>query len=130
MFWPFFFNLGGTLGSGKQWFPWIHIDDITGIFVHAIENDHVTGVLNGTAPNPVTNAQFTKAFAGAMWRFAVFPTPAFVVKTVLGDENARVVLEGQKVIPKRTLESGYNYIHPHIESACKECATIVAKNLS
>ncbi|XP_074646301.1 epimerase family protein SDR39U1-like [Tubulanus polymorphus] len=119
-YFPFFFGLGGRIGSGNQWFPWIHIADIAGIYQHAIENTNVSGILNGVAPNPVTNQQFTKAFAGAMSRPAFFPVPEFVMKAVFGADRARVILEGQKVLPKRTLESGYQFSYPDIQSACQE----------
>nr|XP_054748602.1 epimerase family protein SDR39U1-like [Lytechinus pictus] len=120
MKWPFYFGVGGVIGSGQQFFPWIHIDDIAGIFLHAIENEDVTGVLNGIAPKPVTNHGFTKALGAAMWRPTIFPLPGFVVKGVFGDERAVMLLEGQKVLPKRTLDSGYKFRYPDINSALKE----------
>ncbi|XP_030831872.1 epimerase family protein SDR39U1 [Strongylocentrotus purpuratus] len=120
MKWPFYFGVGGIIGSGQQYFPWIHIDDIAGIFVHAIENESISGVLNGIAPNPVTNHGFTKALGAAMWRPTLFPLPGFVVKGIFGDERAVMLLEGQKVLPKRTLESGFNFRYPDINSALKE----------
>lgn len=120
MQWPFYFGVGGIIGSGQQYFPWIHIDDIAGIFLHAIENQTVTGVLNGIAPQPVTNHRFTKALGGAMWRPTVFPLPRFVVRAVFGDERAVMLLEGQKVLPRRTLESGYQFQYHDIDSALKE----------
>lgn len=115
--WPFWFGLGGIIGSGKQYFPWIHIDDMTGMIVHALENDHVTGVLNGVAPEIVTNERFTKEYAGALWRPAILPTPAFVVNFIFGQERGKLLLEGQKVIPKRTLELGYKFQFQEIKSA-------------
>ncbi|KAL9974822.1 hypothetical protein ACROYT_G011912 [Oculina patagonica] len=115
--WPFWLGLGGIIGSGKQYFPWIHIDDMTGIIVHALENDHVTGVLNGVAPEIVTNQRFTKEYAGALWRPAILPTPAFVINFVFGEQRAKLLLEGQKVIPKRTLELGFKYQFPELKSA-------------
>ena len=117
MIWPFRLGVGGIIGSGSQYFPWIHIDDMAGIFVHAIENSDTPAVLNGVAPEPITNKEFTKAFASALWRPAIFPAPAFAIKAVFGSERAVMVLEGQKVIPQRTLESGYEYKYPAIEEA-------------
>ncbi|GFO11252.1 epimerase family protein sdr39u1 [Plakobranchus ocellatus] len=117
---PFTLGLGGPIGSGQQWFPWIHVNDMAGIILHAIEKDSVTGVLNGTAPNPVKSAEFTKSFASALNRPHLFPLPGFVVKTVFGSEEADVLLEGQKVLPKRTQESGYKFKFPDVHSACKE----------
>ncbi|XP_033626771.1 epimerase family protein SDR39U1-like isoform X2 [Asterias rubens] len=119
MIWPFRLGVGGVLGSGNQYFPWIHIDDIAGIFVHAIENPNTPAILNGVAPSPITNREFTKAFASALWRPAIIPAPGFAIKTVFGSERAVMLLEGQKVIPKRTIESGYEFKFPDIEGAVK-----------
>lgn len=121
---PFWLGAGGNLGSGKQWFPWVHVHDVANIIKYAIENDHATGVLNAVAPQPVTNAEFTRAFAKALWRPAVFPLPGFVVNTVFGAERGKAMLEGQKVIPKRTQELGYKFLYPDITSACKQFATV------
>lgn len=91
---------------------------MTGMLVHALENDHVTGAMNGVAPEVVTNARFTKEYAGALWRPAILPTPAFVINCVFGPVRSKILLEpGQKVIPKRTLELGYKYQYPQLKSA-------------
>ncbi|GFY51191.1 hypothetical protein TNIN_406901 [Trichonephila inaurata madagascariensis] len=95
---PFYFGLGGPIGSGNQPMPWIHIEDIAGIFVHGIQSENVHGVLNGVSPQIITNKEFTKALARAMWRPAFFPLPAFVLKLAFGDERASMMLEGQKVV--------------------------------
>lgn len=123
IYYPFFFGLGGPISSGEQWFPWIHVDDLVGIVLHAITNDNVSGVLNGVAPESATNADFTKAFASAMCRPAFFPVPGFVMNFVFGHERGKVMLEGQKVIPKRTLESGYTFLFPDLASACKNLSS-------
>lgn len=120
MIWPFWAGLGGPIGSGKQPFPWIHIEDLAGIFVHAIENDHVQGILNGVAPANDTNETFTEAFGRALNRPTFFRVPSFVVGLTLGEERSPVLIEGQNVKPKRTLEAGYNFTHRHIDSAMKE----------
>ncbi|XP_059164445.1 epimerase family protein SDR39U1-like [Physella acuta] len=117
---PFSLGLGGPMGSGKQWFPWIHVEDLAGIVLHAIENDQVTGVLNGTSPNPVLSQEFTKAYASALHRPHLIPLPSFVVSTVFGAEAGPVLLDGQKVLPKRTLESGYRFQYPTVQAACKQ----------
>ncbi|XP_001637995.2 epimerase family protein SDR39U1 [Nematostella vectensis] len=116
-YWPFFFGGGGVIGSGRQFFPWIHIQDICGIIIHAIENNHVTGAINGVAPEIATNKDFTEHLAGAMWRPAIIPMPAFAINTVFGSERATMLLQGQKVHPKRTLESGYTYKYPELKAA-------------
>ncbi|XP_071959545.1 epimerase family protein SDR39U1-like [Antedon mediterranea] len=108
-----FYGLGGVIGSGEQFFPWIHVDDIAAIFIH------VEGALNATAPSVTTNRNFTKAFAAALWRPSIFPVPEFIVKAMLGSERA-VVLLGQNVQPKRTLDSGYTFKYTSITDAIKD----------
>ena len=125
MFLPFWLGVGGKIASGNQWFPWIHVDDIAGIMCHAIENDNIHGILNAVAPQTNTNSEFTKAFGKALWRPTIFPVPGFIVNTILGAERAELLVDGQKVIPKRTLESGYDYMYPDLDSACKEFAHIL-----
>lgn len=122
---PFFFGLGGPVGSGQQYLPWIHLHDIARLFLHAIENQSVDGVLNGVAPNLVTSREFAKAFGASLWRPAFLPLPEFACNILLGPERARMLTDGQKVIPKRTLESGFKYKYPDIHSACKEFSKLV-----
>ena len=90
---------------------------MTGIITHALVNDHVTGVLNAVAPEIVTNDGFTKEYARALWRPAIIPAPSFVFNLVYGKERAKLLLEGQKVIPKRTLDLGYCYKFPQLKRA-------------
>ena len=122
---PFWMGVGGPVGSGKQWFPWIHVEDVAGIFTHAIENSHVTGVLNAVAPEQNTNKEFASAFGRALWRPAIFPLPGFVLSCVYGSERAKVMTDGQCVVPERTLALGYQFIYPDLDSACKEFAHIL-----
>jgi uncharacterized protein (TIGR01777 family) len=105
---------GGIVASGKQWYSWIHIGDLIGIYLRAI--DGTDGVLNGTAPNPVRNVDFTKALGAALFRPTLFPAPAFAVRLVLGDA-ASVVTEGQRVLPLRTLSTGYRFTYEAIDRA-------------
>jgi uncharacterized protein (TIGR01777 family) len=105
---------GGVVGDGKQWYSWIHIDDVIGIYQHAI--DGADGIFNATAPKPVTNEEFTQALSRAVHRPAVIPVPAFALKMLLG-EGAVVALEGQRVLPKRTVQTGYTFRHVDIDSA-------------
>ena len=93
---------------------------MTGIIIHAIENDHVRGTLNGVSPEIVTNERFTKEFAGALCRPAILPAPAFLLNLIFSPERAKLLLEGQKVIPKRTLEMGYEFKFPEIKAALKD----------
>ena len=127
-FLPFFLGLGGKTGSGKQWFPWVHVDDVVGIIEHAIEDEQVTGVLNATAPETVNNETFAKTFACAMWRPAFFPMPDFVVNGIFGKERAMIMLKGQKVVPQRTLDSGYKFIYPDLKSACQDVSVLFSQN--
>ena len=118
LYWFFSIHFfSGIIGSGKQYFPWIHVDDVTGIIFHALENDHVAGVLNAVAPEVVTNERFTKDYAGVLWRPAILPTPSFAINCIFGQERGKLLLEGQKVIPKRTLELGYKFQYPELKPA-------------
>lgn len=129
-FLPFFMGLGGRIGSGRQYFPWIHVADIASIITFSIMNEQVTGVLNGVAPEIVTNKQFTKAFGAAfsVKRPTILPVPGAVMNWVYGPERGKIILEGQKVIPKRTLELGYKYLFPDLKSACEEFARLSVVN--
>ncbi|MEA2784037.1 MAG: uncharacterized protein QOF71_141 [Candidatus Eremiobacteraeota bacterium] len=105
---------GGVIASGKQWYSWIHIDDEVGIMLHAI--DGVEGVLNATAPAPVTNVEFTHALGRAVGRPTIVPVPAFAATLMLG-EGAVAITEGQRVLPKRTLATGYVFRHSELDEA-------------
>lgn len=122
MLWPFRLGLGGPLGSGLQPFPWIHIQDLAGIMCHALESECLQGVLNGVSPSsPATsNGTFAQELAAALGRPALLPVPAWAVRAVFGTERAIMLLEGQKVVPKRTLESGYRFIFPELSGALKD----------
>lgn len=113
---PFKLGVGGILGSGRQWFPWIHLDDIVGIFRHALYGEHISGVLNGVAPNPATNAEFTKALGTALFRPTIFPVPEFALRIVMG-EMANAALDSQRVYPTITLETGYKFRYPQLQPA-------------
>lgn len=125
LFLPFYFGLGGPVGRGDQYMPWIHIHDVTNLLLFAIENDSVQGVLNGVAPQIVTNRQFARGFGQALWRPALIPIPEFVLNIAFNEERAKIMTEGQKVIPKRTLEYGFHYKYPDIDSACREVAKLI-----
>ncbi|XP_028284196.1 epimerase family protein SDR39U1 [Parambassis ranga] len=122
---PFWLGLGGTLGSGRQPFPWIHVTDLAGIIAQALEPSAeppslLPQVFNGVAPALNTNYDFTKELGHVLRRPTVFPVPGFVMNTLMGSERAVVLTQGQKVIPKRTLESGFQYKYPDLISALKE----------
>jgi uncharacterized protein len=105
---PFKLALGGRLGNGRQWFPWIHIEDILGIFRFALADARVSGPVNGTAPTPVTNAEFTRQFARALRRPVFMPVPEFGLRAVMG-EMADVLLGSQRVLPRALLAAGYRF---------------------
>jgi uncharacterized protein (TIGR01777 family) len=116
---PFKMFVGGPVGSGRQYLSWIHHDDLIGIFLHALDHGTVRGPLNGTAPQPVTNKEFSTALGKALHRPSLFWTPGFGLKLALG-EVADVIVTGQKVIPKRTMEAGYSFKYPTLEGALKQ----------
>lgn len=118
---PFRAGVGGRVGSGKQWFSWIHIDDVVGIYMLAIDGS-LDGAINATAPNPVTNAVFTKVLGSAVQRPTFFPVPMFALKAMLG-EGADTVTQGQKVMPERALAAGYTFAYPQLEQAIREIAS-------
>lgn len=124
IFLPFFMGVGGRLGNGKQYFPWIHVADTASIITFAIMNDKVTGVLNGVAPEIATNNDFTKAFGAALKRPTLIPVPGAAMEYIYGPERGKIILEGQIVKPKRTLELGYKYLYPDLKSACQDFARL------
>lgn len=107
--------LGGRLGSGEQWMPWIHIDDVVSLFRHAA-GAALEGPINAVAPNPVTNSEFTARLAHAVGRPAFVPAPSLALRLVLG-ELADVVLSSQRVMPEEALRSGFAYRFPELASA-------------
>jgi uncharacterized protein len=113
---PFKLGLGGRIGDGRRWFPWIHIDDIAGIFCHALFKRELSGPINGVAPGIVNNDAFTNELAAALRRPAIFSAPEFVLKIMMG-EMAEVVLSSQRVIPRVALETGYNFRFPRLKAA-------------
>jgi uncharacterized protein len=115
---PFKLGLGARLGDGRQWFTWIHIDDIAGIFCHALYSAEVRGPINGVAPELVSNADFTRELAAALRRPAVFSAPEFFLRIAMG-EMAEVVLGSQRVIPRVALESGYSFRFPILRTALR-----------
>lgn len=116
---PFKMFVGGPVGDGKQYMSWIHHDDLVGEILYALDHSHVAGPLNGTAPNPVTNREFSTALGNVLGRPSFMPTPAFMLKLALG-EVADVVTKGQRVIPKAPMDAGYTFRFTDVESALKD----------
>lgn len=110
--------MGGAIGSGNQWVSWIHRDDLVKLIITAIENDKMVGIYNATAPNPVTMQQLAQGLGEVLSRPSWFPVPGFVLETMLG-EGAKIVLEGQQVIPQRTLADGFTFQYPELKPALK-----------
>jgi uncharacterized protein (TIGR01777 family) len=108
--------IGGPIGSGKQWFSWIHIKDLAEAFVFLIKHPEISGPVNVCSPNPVRNKDLAKALGKALHRPSFIPAPGFMVKLVLG-EFGSVILEGQKVIPRRLLENGFVFQYADINKA-------------
>ena len=113
---PFRLGAGGRLGSGRQWMPWVHIDDLVGILLHAGRSESLRGPINGVAPAPVTNAAFTLALAHAVRRPALLPMPAFALNVAFG-EMSGMLMASQRVMPALALRSGYAFSHPDLDGA-------------
>lgn len=109
---------GGPMGSGQQWFSWIHLDDIVNLIYEALTNPSYKGVINGTAPNPVRLAEMCEQLGNVMGRPSWLPVPDFALKAVLG-EGASVVLDGQRVLPTRAKELGFQFKYPQVKDALK-----------
>jgi uncharacterized protein (TIGR01777 family) len=116
---PFKLGIGGPVAGGRQYLPWIHIDDLVGIYVAAIDDDAWSGPVNASAPEPVTNAEFSKALGRALHRPAFAPVPALAIRALYGD-MAEIVTEGQRAIPRRPLELGYAFTHPDLDEALSD----------
>ncbi len=115
---PFKLGLGATLGSGEQFFPWIHADDWTAMVMWMIENDRATGAFNAAAPTPVTNREFTQTLARVLKRPAIFHAPAFALRAALG-ELADVLLTGQRAVPAHAEQMGFRFSHRTLDPALR-----------
>lgn len=113
----FRFGLGGKLGNGKQYMPWISLDDEVGAIVFALEHESLSGPVNLTGPQPATNAAFTKALGRAMHRPAPWQVPSFAMKIVLGQAAEEMALFGQRALPRALEEAGFHFRHPTLEDA-------------
>jgi uncharacterized protein (TIGR01777 family) len=112
---PFRMGIGGKLGNGRQWTSWIHLDDLAAMFRFAVDQP-VSGALNGVAPNPVSNTEFTRALAAAVHRPAIFPVPKLALSLLFG-EMAEVILGSQRVQPERPLAAGFGFQYPELRPA-------------
>ncbi len=113
--------IGGPIGSGKQWFSWIHIKDLAEAFVFVMKHPEISGPVNFCSPNPVRNKDLAKALGKALHKPSFMPAPGFMIKLVLG-EFGSVILEGQRVIPKKLLENGFVFQYADIDQALQSIA--------
>jgi hypothetical protein len=114
---PFEFGLGGRIGHGRQWMSWIARDDLVRLIAHVIATPSLTGAVNATAPEPVTNATFTKGLARALHRPAILPVPAGLLRRLAGDLADELLIGGQRVLPDKAEASGFAFLHPTLGSA-------------
>ena len=116
---PFFkLGVGGPVAGGKQRLPWIHADDVVGMYLNALDDERWSGPINATAPEPPTNGAFSKSLGRALHRPAFLPVPGFAVSVLYG-EMAQIVTTGQNAVPKRALELGYRHRRPDLDQALK-----------
>ena len=121
---PFRLGAGGPMGSGQQWMPWIDRDDILRIIEWSIDRDATRGIYNATAPNPARNRDFAHALGRVLHRPAFLPTPAFALRLALGSEMANeMLLGGQRVVPKRAQDEGFEFAYPDLEPALKHAVS-------
>jgi len=116
---PFKLGVGGPIAGGRQYMSWIHIDDEIGILLWALDNEKLSGTINSTAPNPVTNRELSHAIGRALGRPASVPVPGFVLDLKFGSEFGHVLRGGQRVMPRRALDLGYQFRFPEIDGAMK-----------
>jgi uncharacterized protein len=116
---PFRLGAGGPVAGGRQYLPWIHADDVVGIYLAAIDGGAWSGAFNASAPEPVTNAAFSKALGRALHRPAVAPVPALAIRALYGD-MAEIVTDGQRAVPRRALELGFDFAHPDLDEALSD----------
>ena len=115
---PFRLGVGGPVAGGRQPLPWVHYEDVVGIYLNAIDDERWTGPVNATAPEPVSNREFSRALGRALHRPAIAPVPGFAIKLLYGG-MAMLVIEGQYARPRRTLDLGYRFRHPDLDEALR-----------
>lgn len=114
-------GLGGRLGSGRQYWSWVTLDDTVGIYERVLVDEGISGPVNATAPNPVTNAEYTRVLAGVLGRPALFPVPRFGPQLVLGKQMAdELLFSSLRVLPERMLAAGYEFRHPTLEQGLRQ----------
>jgi len=120
---PFRMGIGGRIGSGRQWISWIARDDVIRIIQWALDHPRVSGIYNATAPEPVTNRDFTRALGRALHRPTVFPVPALALRLLFGQMGVETVLGGQRVVPVRAAAEGFTFAYPSVEQALRHAVS-------
>jgi len=120
---PFRMGLGGRVGDGRQWMPWIDISDVAGAILHVLSNDTLRGPVNVVSPNPVANAEFTKILAAVLSRPAIFPMPAFAARLAFGQMADELLMASQRVVPSKLLASGYVFRQPDLRASLSAILT-------
>jgi hypothetical protein len=117
---PFRLGMGGRIGSGRQWWSWIHIDDVVYAVWHIVRGDAIAGPVNMTAPNPVTNAEFTRTLAGVLHRPALLPIPAFATRLAFGEFADDGLLASARIVPNKLLALGFEFRFPELVAALQD----------
>jgi uncharacterized protein (TIGR01777 family) len=114
---PFRMGVGGRLGSGRQWMAWITLEDLIALYLYALTKESLRGPVNAVAPNPVTNADFTRALGAVLHRPTVLPMPAFAVRAAFGQMGEELLLASNRAVPQAALQSGFQFRYPEIRGA-------------
>ncbi len=117
---PFKLGLGGPIAGGAQYMSWIHLQDEVRVLLWALDGEGLSGTYNATSPNPVTNREFSKSLGRVLGRPAVLPIPKLALKARLGDELGEIASRGQRVVPRRALDAGFEFRHPELEPALRD----------
>jgi uncharacterized protein len=117
---PFKLGVGGPLAGGGQYMPWIHVDDEVRLLVWALDNERASGVYNATSPDTVTNREFSKALGRVLGRPAIVPVPKLALKVRFGDELGEIVAGGQRAVPRRAVDAGFEFGQPELEPALRD----------
>ncbi|PCJ92945.1 MAG: TIGR01777 family protein [Porticoccaceae bacterium] len=117
---PFKLGFGGRLGNGKQWMSWIHLDDEVALIFHCLKRSDITGSINGSSPNPVTNMKFSQTLGKVLSRPVLFPMAPAVARLLFGEMADELLLTGQRVYPRKALESGFKFSYPELQQALEQ----------
>jgi uncharacterized protein (TIGR01777 family) len=117
---PFKLGIGGPIAGGRQYMPWIHFEDELRLLLWALDGESVSGTYNATSPNPVTNHEFSRTLGRVLGRPAIVPVPKLAMKLRFGDELGEVATGGQRAIPRRALDEGFDFAHPELEPALRD----------